>query len=80
MRSKDRFPEKFRFQILGYLIVGPLTALAYYFFGVEGATTFMALLAYGGGALLFLSLVCMFWPSKQIRENKVHAAQWKQRI
>ena len=80
MSFKDRFSEKVKFQILGYLIVVPLTALTYYFFGIEGATTFMALLAYGSVALLFLSLVCMFWPSEQIRDNTVQAAQWKQRI
>ena len=80
MSFKDRFPEKVRFQILIYLIVGPLFALAYYFFGIVGVNSFVALLAYGGVTLVFLSLVYAFWPTRQMRENKVQAAQWKQQI
>ncbi|MHB1081423.1 MAG: hypothetical protein ACYC67_18655 [Prosthecobacter sp.] len=77
MSYKDRFPEKVRFKILIYLIVGPLFALAYYFFGIDGTNTLVGLLAHGGVSLVFLFLAYTLW---QIRENKVQAARWKQRI
>lgn len=77
MSIKERFNEKVRFRIFGYLIVVPLFAPAYYFFGIDGVNTFVALLAYGGVTLVSLYLVYTLW---QIRDNKVHAAQWKQRV
>ncbi len=77
MSFKDRFRTKAWPKILFFLIVGPLAALAYYFFGVEGATTFFALLGYGSVALVIFVLGHGFWQYWQVQ---VQAAQWKQRI
>lgn len=63
-----------------WLFIVPLIGLAYYFGGIEGATTFMALLAYGSAALVILLLVHVCWHEWRTRQNKGQSTQWKQRI
>jgi hypothetical protein len=77
MSFKDRFHTKVWPKILCFLIVSPLTALAYCFFGVEGATTFIALLAYGCVALVTYGMGRVLWLEWQ---TKAQTVQWKQRI
>uniref|UniRef100_UPI003784D67D hypothetical protein n=1 Tax=Prosthecobacter sp. TaxID=1965333 RepID=UPI003784D67D len=76
----DRFTSSLKQRLLVLLIVGPLIALIYYFFGDAGMDKFKTIFERLAVALLILVFVYMFWLMWGDRKSKARASVWKQRI
>jgi hypothetical protein len=80
MSFMERLTSGLKQRLVALLIVAPLMALGYYFFGDAGMDKFKASFDGIVAVLLIVAFGYMFWLMWTDRKAKARAAIWKQRI